>query len=150
MWDKAKDFLTRAFTVILVASVALWFLQRFDLRLNPVDDSSKSIMAFLSSVLVPLFKPVGLGDWRIITSLLTGVLAKETVVSSMALLFGSELSMVLNTSAAASLLVFSLLYSPCVAAVASIRRELGVKWAMQVVVFQCVLAWTASLFVHLI
>lgn len=150
LWDKAKDFLTRAFTVILVASVALWFLQRFDLRLNPVDDSSKSIMAFLSSVLVPLFKPVGLGDWRIITSLLTGVLAKETVVSSMALLFGSELSMVLNTSAAASLLVFSLLYSPCVAAVASIRRELGVKWAMQVVVFQCVLAWIASFFVHLI
>ena len=150
LWEKAKDFLQRAFTVILVATVAVWFLQSFDFQFNLVEDSSGSILAVISGWLAPLFAPLGLGDWRIITSLVSGFMAKESVVSTLEVLFSGNIASVLTPLAAASLLVFSLLYTPCVAAIASIKREMGSKWAVGVVVWQCVIAWVAALIVHLI
>ena len=125
LWEKAKDFLQRAFSIILLASMIIWFLQSFDLHLNLVKDSADSILAMVASVIAPIFKPMGYGDWRISTALITGFMAKESVV-------------------------FSLLYTPCVAAIASIKREMGSKWAVGVVVWQCVIAWVAALIVHLI
>ncbi len=150
LWEKAKDFLQRAFSVILIATIVVWFLQSFDLHLNMVEDSSTSILAAVSGLLRPLFAPLGLGDWRICTSLISGFMAKESVVSTLEVLFGGNIGTVLSPLAAASLLVFSLLYTPCVAAIASVKRELGGKWAAGVVVWQCVVAWMAALIVHLI
>ena len=147
MWEKAKDFLEKAFSVILVATVVVWFLQSFNLRFNLVEDSADSIMAMLAGVLAPLFKPLGLGDWRICTSLISGFMAKESVVSVLEVLFGAQggITAVLGTAEAGALLIFSLLYTPCVAAIASIKRELGGKWAFGVVVWQCVVAWCCAL-----
>ena len=150
LWEKAKDFLQRAFTVILLATMCIWFLQSFDLHFNLVTESKNSILAMISSVLVPIFVPLGLGDWRICTSLISGFMAKESVVSTLEILFAGNVNTALSTLSAASLLVFSLLYTPCVAAIASIKRELGQRWAIGVVVWQCVIAWLAAFAVHLI
>ena len=150
LWDKAKDFLQRAFSVILLASLVVWYLQRFDLHLNMVADPQDSILAMISGLLSPLLSPLGLGDWRICTSLITGFMAKESVVSTLQILFSENLSAALDTVSAAALLVFSLLYTPCVAAIASIRRELGARWAVSVALWQCVVAWAAALVVRAI
>lgn len=150
LWEKAKDFLQKAFSVILVATVVVWFLQSFDLRLNMVKNSADSILAEVSSLLVPVFAPLGLGDWRICTALISGFMAKESVVSTLEVLFGGSIGSVLTPLSAASLLVFSLLYTPCVAAVASIKRELGGKWAVGVVFWQCAVAWIAAMLVRLV
>ncbi|HAX83653.1 MAG TPA: ferrous iron transport protein B, partial [Ruminococcaceae bacterium] len=150
LWEKAKDFLQKAFSIILIATVVVWFLQSFDLHFNMVKDSSESILAAISGLLTPIFKPLGLGDWRICTALISGFMAKESVVSTMQVLFGSGIATVLTPLAAASMLVFSLLYTPCVAAIASVKRELGFKWAAGVVIWQCVVAWVASFLVYFI
>lgn len=150
LWEKAKDFLTRAFSVILLATMVVWFFQTFDFHLNIVEDSSNSILAHIAGLIAPVLKPVGLGDWRIVTSLISGVMAKESVVSTMEILFADGITSALTTSGAASMLVFSLMYTPCIAAIASIKRELGRKWAVAVVFWQCFVAWVASLAVHLI
>ena len=150
LWEKAKDFLTRAFSVILLATMVVWFFQTFDFHLNIVEDSSNSILAHIAGLIAPILKPVGLGDWRIVTSLISGVMAKESVVSTMEILFADGITSALTTSGAASMLVFSLMYTPCIAAIASIKRELGRKWAVAVVFWQCFVAWVASLAVHLI
>lgn len=150
LWEKAKDFLQRAFSVILLATIVVWFLQSFDLHLNMVKDSADSILAVVAGFLVPIFKPVGLGDWKICTALISGFMAKESVVSTLEVLFAGGIAGVLSPLSAASLLVFSLLYTPCVAAIASIRRELGGKWAVGVVFWQCAVAWLAALIMHLI
>ena len=152
LWEKARDFLQRAFTVILVATIAVWFLQNFDLHLNMVTDSSTSILAMISGFLVPLFKPVGLGDWRICVSLISGFMAKESVVSTLEILYSTEggVTAAMTSLTAAGLLVFSLLYTPCVAAVAAVRRELGTRWAAALVIWQCAIAWAAALAVRLI
>ena len=154
LWDKAKDFLERAFSVIFVASIVIWLLQSFDLRLNFVSgvDNSKSILASIAGVVAPVFSLQGFGDWRIVTALVAGFMAKESVVSTLSVLTGTvgALSALITPSAAYSLLVFCLLYTPCVAAIASIKRELGVKWSFFVVVFQCLLAWVVSLVISLI
>ena len=150
LWEKAKDFLQKAFSVILIATVVVWFLQSFDFRLNLVEDAEQSILAGIAGIFVPLMKPVGLGDWRIIVSLVSGFMAKESVVSTMEVLFSGGVETVLTPLAAASMLVFSLLYTPCVAAVASVKRELGGKWAAAVVLWQCAVAWIAALLIRLI
>ena len=152
LWDKAKDFLQRAFTVIFVATIVIWFLQTFDLHLNLVTDSRNSILAVISGYIAPLFAPLGFGDWRISTALITGFMAKESVVSTLSVLFGKTASLaeILNPLGAASLLVFCLLYTPCVAAIASIKRELGTRWASGVVVGQCVIAWIVAFVVRMI
>jgi len=150
LWEKAKDFLQRAFSIILLASMVIWFLQSFDLHLNLVKDSADSILAMVAGVLAPIFKPIGLGDWRICTALISGFMAKESVVSTLQVLFSGNIASVLTPLAATSLLVFSLLYTPCVAAIASIKREMGGRWAVGVVVWQCAVAWVAALIVHLI
>ena len=150
LWDKAKDFLQRAFTVIFVATIVIWFLQTFGTHLNVVEDSKDSILAVVSSRLAPVFRPLGFGDWRVSTALLTGFMAKESVVSTLSVLFGTtaQLTEILTPVSALSLLIFCLLYTPCVAAVASIKRELGGRWAAGVVVSQCVIAWLAAFVVH--
>lgn len=148
LWEKAKDFLSKAFTIILLASSAVWFLQSFDLHFNMVENSSDSLMASASGVLVPLFVPLGLGDWRIVTSLISGFMAKESVVSTMEILFGGGIASALTAADAATMLVFSLLYTPCVASIASIKRELGGKWAIGVVLWQCAVAWITALAVR--
>ena len=152
LWEKAKDFLQRAFTVIFVATIVVWFLQTFDARLNVVTDSQNSLLAAIAGVIAPVFAPLGFGDWRFSTALLTGFMAKESVVSTLTILFGStaELLAALTPLAAASLLVFSLLYTPCIAAISAIRRELGTKWALLVLAGQCAIAWVAAFIVHLI
>ncbi len=144
LWEKAKDFLSKAFTIILIATIAVWFLQSFDTHFNIVSDSSESLMAMISGWLVPIFAPIGLGDWRIVTSLISGFMAKESVVSTMEILFGNSIQTVLTNTAAVTMLVFSLLYTPCVASIASIRRELGAKWAVGVVIWQCAVAWIVA------
>ena len=150
LWEKAKDFLQRAFTVIFGATIVIWFLQSFDLHLNMVTDSQTSILATVAGMIAPVFIPLGFGDWRISTALISGFMAKESVVSTLSILFGSTaaLTAVINTAGAAALLIFCLLYTPCVAAIASIKRELGGKWAIGVVIFQCVIAWVAAFIVH--
>ncbi|HAG13099.1 MAG TPA: ferrous iron transport protein B, partial [Ruminococcus sp.] len=150
LWEKAKDFLQRAFSVILIATIVIWFLQSFDPQLKMTDDAGNSILAMVAGWLVPLMKPVGLGDWRICVSLFTGFLAKESVVSTLEILFGSNVQGAMTSLSAAALLVFSLLYTPCAAAIAAVKRELGSKWAVFVVVFQCAAAWFGALLVHLI
>jgi len=150
LWEKAKDFLQRAFSVILIATIVIWFLQSFDLKFNLVSDSQDSILAMVAGVLTPILKPIGLGDWRICTSLITGFTAKESVVSTMQILFADHVEQLLTPLSAACLLVFSLLYTPCVAAVAAIKREMGRAWALGVVAWQCALAWVVTAIVHLI
>lgn len=150
LWEKAKDFLQKAFSVILIATIVVWLLQSFDLHFNMVEDSSDSILAIISGFLVPIFRPLGLGDWRICTSLISGFMAKESVVSTLEVLFGAGIGSVLSPVAAAALLAFSLLYTPCVAAIAAIKRELGIKWAVGVVIWQCAVAWVMALIVKLI
>lgn len=150
LWEKAKDFLQRAFTVILLATIVVWFLQSFNVHLNLVSDSADSMLAIIAGWLVPLFKPLGMGDWRICTALISGFMAKESVVSTLGVLFGGSISTVLSSATAASILVFSLLYTPCVAAIASVKRELGSRWAIGVVIWQCVIAWVAAWIVHVI
>ena len=151
LWEKAKDFLQRAFTVIFLATIVIWFLQTFDLHLNLVTDSQNSILAAVAGLIAPVFTPLGFGDWRISTALITGFMAKESVVATLSILFGSTASLqaVLTPLSAAALLAFCLLYTPCVAAVASIKRELGGKWAAMVVAGQCVIAWLAAYLVHI-
>lgn len=150
LWDKAKDFLQRAFTVIFLATILIWFLQNFDTSLNMVSDSQNSILALFAGVLAPIFVPTGFGDWRIVTALISGFMAKESVVSSLTVLFGSTeaLQSTLTAVGAGSLLVFCLLYTPCVAAIASVKRELGGKWATLMVIGQCVIAWLAAFAVY--
>lgn len=150
LWEKAKDFLQRAFSIILIATVVVWFLQSFDLHLNIVEDSQQSILAMIAGLLAPILRPLGLGDWRIVTSLITGFMAKESVVSTMEILFGGAVQTAMTSLSAAALLVFSLLYTPCVAAIASVKRELGRKYAVGMVVWQCAVAWIAALAVRLI
>lgn len=149
LWEKAKDFLQRAFTVIMLGIVVLWFLQSFDLHFTFVQDSSDSIIAKIAGFFVPLFKPIGLGDWRICTSLISGFVAKESVVSSIEILFG-DVTSAMNCLTAFSLLVFSLIYTPCIASITAIRRELGLKWALGVVFWQCLLAWILAGFVYFV
>lgn len=150
LWEKAKDFLQRAFTVILIATMVVWFLQSFNWHFNMVSDSSESILASVAGFIAPVFAPLGLGDWRVVTSLISGFMAKESVVSTLEILFGSSVSTAFTTLSAVSLLVFSLLYTPCVAAISSIRRELGHKWAVLVVIWQCAIAWIAAFLVSMI
>ena len=152
MWEKAKDFLQKAFSVILIATIVVWFLQSFDPFFNLVEDSSTSIMAYISGILAPLFSPLGLGDWRICTSLISGFMAKESVVSVLEVLFGASggITAVMTPLTAGTLLIFSLLYTPCVAAIASVKRELGLRWAMALVVWQCVVAWIAAFLFRLV
>ena len=144
LWDKAKDFLQRAFTVIFLATIVIWFLQTFDLHLRIVQDSQDSILALVASCIAPIFKPLGFGDWRISTALITGFIAKESVVSTLTVLVGDGITSLLTVGAAAPLLVFCLLYTPCVAAIASVRRELGGKWALSMVAMQCGIAWICA------
>ena len=147
MWEKAKDFLQRAFTVILIATIVIWFLQSFDPRFNMVSDSGDSILAIIAGWLAPILSPIGLGDFRICTSLISGFMAKESVVSTIEILFPGGIAGALTSLSALSLLVFSLLYTPCVASISSIRREMGRKWAIGVVLWQCAIAWIASFLV---
>ncbi len=150
LWEKAKDFLQRAFTVIFVATIIIWFLQTFDLRFNIVAESKESILAILAGYITPIFNPLGFGDWRISTALISGFMAKESVVSTLSILYGStqSLLMSLSTPAALSLLIFCLLYTPCIAAIAAIKRELNGKWALIVVFGQCLIAWVAAFVVY--
>lgn len=150
LWEKARDFLQRAFTVIFLATIVIWFLQTFGTHLNLVADSKDSILAVISGKLAPVFAPLGFDDWRISTALITGFMAKESVVSTLTILYGSSaaLGAALSPAAAAPLLVFCLLYTPCIAAVASVKREMGGRWATVMVVNQCVVAWLAALIVR--
>ncbi len=150
LWEKSKDFLQRAFTVILLATIAVWFLQSFDFRFNLTEDPGSSILASIAGLLVPVFTPLGLGDWRLVTSLISGFLAKESVVSTLGVLFvaGGGVTAAMSPLAAASMLIFCLLYTPCVAAVASVRRELGRRWAFYMILWQCGLAWLAAFLVR--
>ena len=152
LWEKARDFLQRAFTVIFVATIIIWFLQSFDLRLSLTADPQQSILAWLASGIAPLFAPLGFADWRVSTALITGFMAKESVVSTLTILYGSSAAFVaaLSPAAAAPLLVFCLLYTPCIAAVASVKRELGGKWALIMVANQCIVAWLAAFGTRLI
>lgn len=152
LWEKAKDFLQKAFSIIFIATILIWFMQNFDIRLNVVADSRQSILAVLAGMITPLFKPLGFGDWRLVTAILTGVMAKESVVSTISILFGSTIEMVsvISAAGAMSFLVFCLLYTPCVAAIASVKKELGGKWAAYIVVIQCVVAWIAALITYII
>ncbi len=152
LWDKAKDFLQRAFSVILIATIVVWLLSNFDFGLNMVGDTHTSMLATISTFVAPIFKPLGMADWRIVTSLVSGFMAKESVVSVMEVLFKSTggVAAALTPLTAASMLAFSLLYTPCVAAIASIRRELGSKWAVNVVIWQCIIAWVVALVVRLV
>ena len=147
LWEKSKDFLHRAFSIILIATIVVWFLKSFNFRFNLVSDSKDSMLAAISGLLVPIMRPIGLGDWRIVTSLISGFLAKESVVSIMNTLFAGGIRSI-GSTVAASMLVFSLIYTPCVAAIAAIRRELGRTWALGVVVWQCALAWVLALVVR--
>ena len=152
LWEKSKDFLQRAFSVILVATIVVWFLSHFDLHFNLIEDTRGSILSYISGWLTPILAPLGLGDWRVATSLITGFIAKESVVTVMKMLYVGEGGVVaaMSTLAAASMLVFSLLYTPCVAAVASVKREMGRRWAVGMVFWQCVIAWVAALVVRVV
>ena len=153
IWDKTKDFVTRAFTIIFVATLIIWFFQSFDIRLNPVSDSSESMLAAIGSFIAPLFRPLGFDDWRISTALITGFSAKESVVSTLTVLLGgtaSVLGTLFTPFTAFGFLIFTLLYTPCVAAIATVRRELGRRWALGVVILQCAVAWLASFAVHIV
>ncbi len=150
LWDKAKDFIQRAFSVILLATIAIWFLQTFDFRMNIVTDAGESILATIAGVIAPIFGPQGFADWRVVTALVAGLMAKESVVSSLTIMYGTNAALLSSISleSAAALLVFCLLYAPCFAAIASIKRELGGKWATGIVIGQCVVAWICSLITY--
>ncbi len=150
LWEKSKDFIQRAFTVIFLATICIWFLRSFDIHFNLIQDSKDSILAMIAGIFVPLFRPLGLGDWRICVALISGFMAKESVVSTLEILFSGSIQQLMTPLAAMCLLVFSLLYTPCIAAITSIRRELGYKWAWGVVIWQCVLAWIAAFIVHMV
>ena len=152
MWDKARDFLERAFTVIFIGTIVVWFLQTFDFRLNMVADTGKSMLALIAGAIAPIFTPAGLGDWKLCTALISGFLAKESVVSTLSVLYGgiSELASAMTPLTACSMLAFCLLYPPCVAAIASVKRELGGMWALKMVFFQCAIAWVVAVIVRLI
>lgn len=151
LWDKSKDFIQRAFTVIFVATIIIWFLQTFDTRLNIVTHSKDSMLAVVAGWVAPVFAPFGCGDWKISTAVITGFMAKESVVSTLSVLFGNASAIrTVLTKAASSLLVFCMLYTPCVAAIAAIRRELGRRWAIIVVIEQCVIAWIAAFIENMI
>ena len=151
MWDKARDFLERAFTVIFVGTIIIWFLQNFDVRLNMVADSQDSILAFLAGAVAPLFAPLGLADWKLSTALISGFMVKESVVSTLTVLYGTEeaLSSILTPGMALTFLTFCLLYTPCIAAITSVKRENGTGWAVGMIAFQCVVAWIAAFAVRL-
>ncbi|MDO4393701.1 MAG: ferrous iron transport protein B [Bacillota bacterium] len=148
IWDKAKDFLSRAFSVIMIATIIIWFLQSFDFKMHMVTDSQDSMMAAIAGFIAPILQPVGLGDWRICTSLISGIMAKESVVSTLGILYPESITAALTSAQAASMLVFSLIYTPCVAAIAAIKRELGGKWTLGVIFWQCALAWIVALVVY--
>ena len=154
IWDKAKDFLTRAFTIIFVAAIVIWFLQSFDTRLNVVTDSKASMLAALGGLIAPVFAPLGFGDWRVSTALITGFTAKESVVSTLTVLLGGNtaaLTTMFTPGTAMVFLTFTLLYTPCVAAIAAVKREMGSNHAAAlVVVIQCVIAWIMAFLVHTI
>ena len=151
MWEKARDFLERAFTVIFVATIVVWFLQTFDARLNVVDDPAFSLLATLGQGVALVFRPLGFGDWRVSTALISGFIAKESVISTLSMLTGGALDTLLTTRSALSLLAFTLLYTPCVAAISAVRRELHSGWkALGVVIYQCVFAWAAAFIVYLL
>lgn len=153
MWEKTKDFVTKAFTIIFISSIIIWFLESFDWRLNVVSDASNSLLAIIGSFLSPIFKPLGFSDWRISTALITGFTAKESVVSTLVILLGGNTNLLLSLFTpftAYVFLVFTLLYTPCVAAIATVKRELGRSWAITVVVLQCVVAYSLALLVHFI
>ena len=150
LWEKAKDFLERAFSVILVATIIIWLLKSFDLRFQPVTNSQESILAAISGLIAPIMRPIGLGDWRICTALITGFMAKESVVTTLQILYREGVAGTMTSLTAATLLVFSLLYTPCVAAIAAIKRELGTKWEIAVILWQCAIAWAVALLVRLI
>ncbi|MBQ9619916.1 MAG: ferrous iron transport protein B, partial [Neisseriaceae bacterium] len=150
LWEKAKGFIQRAFTVIFLGTIIIWFLQSFDLHFNLTEDSSASILAAITGIFAPIMQPLGLGDWRVGASLVAGFIAKEGVVSSMEVLFGDSLTTILTPLTAATMLVFALLYTPCLAAIATVRRELGGKWAVFVVIWQCVIAWVLAMIVKLV
>ncbi|MCR5226735.1 MAG: ferrous iron transport protein B [Eubacterium sp.] len=150
MWEKAKDFLVKAFTIIFVATIVIWFLQTFNMHLGLASDPAESILAKVAGLIAPIFAPLGFGDWRVVTALITGFMAKESVVSTLTILTEGNIAGLIGTAAAASLLVFCLLYTPCVAAIASVKRELGRKWALVMVVLQCSVAWVVSFIVYMI
>ena len=150
LWEKAKGFIQRAFTVIFIGTIIIWFLQSFDLYFNLTEDSANSILAAITQIFEPIMSPLGLGDWRIGASLVAGFIAKEGVVSSMEVLFGDNLTAILTPLSAITMLVFSLLYTPCLAAIATVRRELGGKWAIAVVILQCIIAWIVAMIVRLV
>ena len=147
LWDKTKDFLKNAFTVIFLASLIIWFLRTFDFHFNMVENGNGCILASIAGWIAPIFKPLGLGEWQIVTALISGVIAKESVIASIEMLGGLSL---LTTVSAVSMLVFCLLYTPCVAAIAAIKRELGGKWAFFVVLFQCLVAWIVAWIAYMI
>ena len=149
MWDKAKDFITRAFTIIFVATIVVWFLETFDIRLNVVSDSQDSLLATLGSIVSVVFRPLGLDDWRVSTALFTGFIAKENVVSTLTILLpGGDLSLIFTPLTAVTFLAFCLLYTPCVAAISAVRREMGGRSAALVAVMQCLIAYVVALVVH--
>ena len=152
IWEKTKDFVTRAFTIIFVATIIIWFFQSFDIRLNPVTDSADSILAAIGSIISPIFRPLGFDDWRISTALITGFTAKESVVSTLTVLLGdaSAIRAFFTPFSAFTFLIFTLLYTPCVAAIATVRREMGRRWAISVVLLQCVIAWCTAFVVHIV
>ena len=153
LWDKAKDFLNRAFTVIFLASIVIWLLQTFDFHLQmvPAEEASRSMLAQISSLAAPIFEPLGCGDWRVVTSLVSGLLAKEVVVSTLSTLFaGVAITSVFTPGVAFTLLVFCLLYTPCMATMATVRRELGTRWMLFIMLGQCCIAWIVAFLVHLI
>ena len=150
LWEKAKDFITRAFTVIFLASIVVWFLQKFSLQFEYTNNVNESILYHIAKFIAPIFKPLGFGDWRVAVALITGFMAKESVVSTLQVLYGSGKAslLTLGNAAAVSLLVFCLLYTPCVAAIASVKRELGKKWAAIMVILQCSIAWGAACIIY--
>ena len=152
LWEKARDFLQKAFTVIFLATIVIWFLQSFNLHFNLVKDSKDSILALLAGGIAPIFQPLGFADWRIVTALITGIMAKESVVSTLCILVpsGSAITALLSPETALCLLVFCLLYTPCIAAITAIKRELGTKWAFFVFFGQCFLAWIAAFLVRIV
>ena len=150
VWEKAKDFITKAFTIIFLATIIIWFLQNFDTRLNVVTDSADSLLADIGGIIAPLFAPLGLNDWRISTALITGFTAKESVVSTLTVLAGNGIDKILTPFTSLVFLVFTLLYTPCVAAITAVRRELGKSWAVIVVFLQCFIAWVMAFAVHII
>ncbi|MBQ5399475.1 MAG: ferrous iron transport protein B [Ruminococcus sp.] len=150
LWEKAKDFIQRAFTVIFVSTIIVWFLRNFNFQFNMVTDSQQSILAQISGFLTPVFAPIGMGDWKIVTAMISGCMAKESVVSTLEILYNGGIETAITSISAVSILVFSLLYTPCVAAIASVKRELGYKWAAGVVVWQCVVAYFAATLAHLV